>query len=67
MTSKKIDWRIVGIALIPALGLSVVVTLLGGSLGLSESAADRVSQIVFFPTFLGAYHYSKRRRSATPA
>ena len=67
MTSKKIDWRIVGIALIPALGISIVVVLLGGMLGLSESAADRVSQIVFFPTFLGAYHYTKRRRSVTRA
>ena len=67
MTSKTINWRIVGIALIPALGLSMVVILFGGMLGLSESAADRVSQIVFFPTFLGAYHYTKRRRSVTPA
>jgi len=67
MTSKEIDWRIVGIALIPALGVSIVVILLGGMFGLSESAADRVSQIVFFPTFLGAYHYTKRRRSVTPA
>lgn len=67
MTSKTINWRIVGIALIPALGLSMVVILFGGMFGLSESAADRVSQIVFFPTFLGAYHYTKRRRSVTPA
>jgi hypothetical protein len=63
MTSKKIDWRIVGIALIPALGISIVVLLLGGMFGLSESAADRVSLIASFPTFLGAYHYIKRRRS----
>ena len=67
MTSKKVDWRIVGIALIPALGLSIVVILAGGMFGLSESAADRVSQIAFFPAFLGAYHYTKRRRSVTPA
>jgi hypothetical protein len=67
MTSKKIDWGIVGIALIPALGLSIVAILVGGVFGLSESAADRASQIVFFPTFLGAYHYTKRRRSVTPA
>jgi hypothetical protein len=67
MNSKKIDWRIVGIALIPALGLSIAVILLGGMFGLSESAADRVSQIVFFPTFLAAYHYTKRRRSVKPA
>jgi hypothetical protein len=67
MTSKTINWRIVGIAVIPALGLSIVVILLGGMFGLSEPAADRVSQIVFFPMFLGAYHYTKRRRSVTPA
>jgi hypothetical protein len=67
MTSKKINWRIVGIALIPALGISIAVLLLAAQFDLSESAADRVSQIVFFPTFLGAYHYTKRRRSVTPA
>jgi hypothetical protein len=67
MTSKKIDWRIVGLALIPALALSIVVIFGGIALGLSESAADRASQIVFFPTFLSAYHYTKRRRSVTPA
>jgi hypothetical protein len=39
-------------------GLSMVVILFGGMFGLSESAAGRVSQIVFFPTFLGAYHYT---------
>ena len=61
MKSKNINWRIVGMALIPALGLSIVLTLLGGTFGLSELAADRVSQIMFFPTFLGAYHYSRRR------
>lgn len=66
MTSKKIDWRIVGIAMIPALGLSIVVILVGGRFGLSESAADRVSQIAFLPALLGAYHYTKRRRSVTP-
>ena len=67
MTSKKIDWKIVGIALIPALGLSIVVTLVGTLFGLSEPAADRVSQVVFFPAFLGAYHFTKRRRSVTAA
>ena len=67
MTAKKIDWRIVGMALIPALGVSIVLTLLGGALGLSESIADRVSQIVFFPTFLGAYHYFRHRQSVKRA
>lgn len=67
MTSKKIDWRIVGIALIPALGLSIVIALVGGMFGLSETAADRVTQITLFPVFLSAYHYTKRRRSAAGA
>jgi hypothetical protein len=66
MTSKRIDWRIVAVALIPALGLSIVVTLVGSMLGLSESAADRVAQIGFLPAFFGAYHYTKRRRLVTP-
>ena len=67
MTSKKIDWRIVGIALIPALGLSIVLILVGGMFGLSEPAADRVSQVAFFPVFLSTYHYIKRRRSVPGA
>jgi hypothetical protein len=67
MPSKKIDWRIVGIAMMPAVGLSIAVVLLGRMFGLSESAADRVSQIVLYPTFLGAYHYYKRRRPVTSA
>lgn len=67
MTSTKIDWRIVGMALIPALGLSIAVTLVGGMVSLSESATDRISQITFFPFFLAACHYNKRRRSVTPA
>lgn len=67
MTSKKIDRRIVGIALIPALGLSIRVVFVGGIFGLSESVADRVSQIAFLPACLSACHYTKRRRSATPA
>jgi hypothetical protein len=48
MTLKTIDWRIVAIALIPALGLSIVVTLFGGMLGLSESAVDRVGRSCSF-------------------
>jgi hypothetical protein len=67
MPSKKIDWRIVGIALIPAVGLSIMVILLGRMFGLSEPAADRVSRIQFFPTFLSAYHYYKRQRPVTSA
>lgn len=64
MGTKKIDWRIVGIALMPALGLSIGVVLLGGLIGLSDPVGERVSQLVFFPVFLAAYVYIDRRRSA---
>ena len=67
MTSKKIDWKVVGIALIPALAVSIAVTLLGGMFGLSEPAVDRVTRIMFFPIFFATYHIAKRRRAATPA
>lgn len=63
MPSSRTDWRVAGIALLPALGVSVVVVLIGRLLNLSDSTTDRVSQILFFPTFLGAYYYVRRRRS----
>jgi hypothetical protein len=44
----------VGIAVLPALGVSIITLVAGGMLGGSESLVDRVSQIVFFPTFWGA-------------
>ena len=67
MTSKKIDWKVVGIALIPALGVSITVVLVGGMFGLSEPTVDRLSQIIFFPIFFASYQYAKRRRAVTPA
>ena len=65
-STKKVDWGVVGIALMPALALSIAIALVGDMLGLSESVADRVSQIVFFPIFLGTYQVAKRRRAVTP-
>ena len=67
MTFKSIDWKIVGIALIPAVALSIAVVFVGSMLGVSESTVDRVSQIVLFPIFLSAYHFTRRRRLMRPA
>ena len=54
MTTKKINVRLVGVALLPALAVSVAVTLLGKAVGSPEAVAERVSQILFFAVFLGA-------------
>jgi hypothetical protein len=60
-------FRMVGIALLPALGLSIISRVIGGMLGGSESMVDRVSQIVLFPTFFGACYYIRARHPpATP-
>lgn len=67
-TRRRYDksyFRMVGLALLPALGVSYMVILVGGMLGGSESAVDRISQIVFFPTFLGACHYIRARHPPT--
>ena len=61
MTYDKAYFRMVGIALLPALGVSVVVVLVGQLLNLSEPVMDRISQVLFFPTFLAACYYLKGR------
>jgi hypothetical protein len=62
MITKKIDLKLVGVAILPALAVSVAVILLGKAVGLPESVGERVSQILFFPVFLGAC-YAWRRPS----
>jgi hypothetical protein len=67
-TRRRYDksyFRMVGIALLPALGVSIITVLVGGMLGGSESVVDRVSQIVSVPTFLGACHYIRARQTPT--
>jgi hypothetical protein len=67
-TRRRYDksyFRMVGIALLPALGVSIITVLVGGMLGGSESVVDRVSQILFVPTFLGACHYIRARQTPT--
>ncbi len=66
MTYGKNYFRMVGIALLPALGVSVVVILVGGLFDLSESVVERVSQILFFPTFLGTCYFIKSRQPQQP-
>jgi hypothetical protein len=67
-TRRRYDksyFRMVGIALLPALGVSIITLVVGGMLGGSASLVDRVSQIVFFPTFWGACHYIRARQTPT--
>jgi hypothetical protein len=70
-TRRRYDksyFRMVGIALVPALGVSIITIVVGGMLGFSESVVDRVSAIVSFPTFptfLAACHYIQARQTPT--
>jgi hypothetical protein len=67
MSSKKVDFKVVGIALLPATGVSITVILLGQLLGLPESTAERISQILFFPIFLAVCNTSGRIHPLKPA
>jgi hypothetical protein len=59
--TKKINLKLVSAALLPALAVSVGVVLLGQAVGLPEAIAERVSQILFFPVFLGACYAWRHR------
>ena len=53
MTTKKINLKLVGVALLPALAVSVAVILLGKAVGFPEAVAERVSRSSSsFPCFL---------------
>lgn len=67
-TRRRYDksyFRMVGIALLPALGVSIMTQVVGGMLGGSESVVDRVSQIVLPATFFGACYYIRARHPPT--
>jgi len=66
MTYDKTYFRMVGIALLPALGVSVVVVLVGQLLNVSKPIVDRISQVLFFPIFWGMCYYLKSRGRAMP-
>ena len=59
--AKRVNLKLVSVALLPALGVSIAIILAGKALGLPESAAERISQILFFPVFLGACHAWRHR------
>ena len=61
----KSYFRMVGIALLPALGVSIMTQVVGGMVGGSESVVDRVSQIVLPATFFGACYYIRARHPPT--
>ncbi len=66
MRLKRIDWSVVARALVPALAISILVLLVSQFLlGRTEAFSDRLSQLVFFPVFLGAYHRGMRSRLAS--
>jgi hypothetical protein len=68
-TRRRYDksyFLMVGIALLPALGVSIMTQVVGGMLGGSEAVVDRVSQIVLSATFFGACYYIRRHPPTTP-
>ena len=67
-TRRRYDksyFRMVGIALLPALGVSIMTQVVGRMLGGPESVVDRVSQIVLPATFFGACYYIRARHPPT--
>ena len=59
---KSYFWM-VGIALLPALGVGIMIQVGGRMLGGSESFVDRVSQIVLTAIFFAACHYIRARQA----
>ena len=55
MRHKTINWKFVGIALLPALALSMLIAIIGARIGASEPLVDRIAQVLFFPMFLSFY------------
>lgn len=61
MAYDRAYFRMVGLALLPALGVSVVIVLVGQFLlNMRESTVDRVAQIMFFPIFLAGCHHFRQ-------
>jgi hypothetical protein len=61
MTTKKINLKLVGVALLPALAVSVSVILFGKAVGFPETVVERVSQLLFFSVFLAACYAWRHR------
>jgi hypothetical protein len=67
MRYDRTYWTTVGIALLPALGASVVVVVLGRAFNVADTVVERVSQLLFFPIFLGMCYYLRSRRPRSAA
>ena len=66
MKYDRAYFRMVGLALLPALGVSVLVVLAGQVLlNFPEQAVDRVSQVLSVPIFFAACHYFRPRVNHT--
>ena len=63
MLTKTINFKEVGIAILPALGISIAVVLIGQQIGLADSTAERVSQILGFGVFIGVCNARRRHAS----
>jgi hypothetical protein len=67
-TGRRYDksyFAMVGIALLAALGVSIVTLMVGRMLGGSESVLDLVSQIVLSATFFAVCYYIRPRQTPT--
>jgi hypothetical protein len=56
---------VVGIALLPALSVSIAIVMIGRVLDFPDLTVNRVSGLVFFALFLGGYHYASPCRGST--
>lgn len=65
MQSRKLDLKVIGPALLLALGVSVGVLLACKAVGIPDATGERISQILFFPIFLGACHARRRGIAVT--
>ena len=65
MKYDRAYFRMVGLALLPALGVSVTIVLAGKVLNIPEPAVDRVSQVLSVPIFFAACHYFRPRVTHT--
>lgn len=67
-TRRRYDksyFRMVGIALLPAVGVGVMTQVVGGALGGAEPLVGRVSQVLLPATFFGACYYIRARQPPT--
>ena len=67
MKTKQINVRLVGAAILPALGVSIATILVSKAVGLPENVGERIAEVLFFPVFLGACYAWRARFDRVPA